>query len=854
MPNLPQETWNPIQLGGEVLDAALKLASEGVRVFPIWGVKRVTVPTPAVDGAPPEVRLEYRCACGNAACPNPGKHPVGRLVPNGHNGATTDAGKIAEWLKVPPRWQHDVVAEFGKRGVAIGWIPYNLGVATGRGLVVIDAESRSSRPDLPTGLEVLDDWETWTGGTSLPHDPRVIRSGSGGHHLWLRVDPELHVKSRNRILPGVDVKADGGYVLAPPSMHTSGQRYQVKHDRPWGDVSGELRAWLLTVKGGRYVSRRAGDSASSAVPDDYDFRRIIGSADGCPAGHRDYFVNDLCFRLRRSGASLEDAAAAVRREWLRMERTGDDDFTWDNCLYKLRRVWDEVRPEEVYDLPAWRPAPSSGLAVPAAREVSDEAGGPELAGEDGVGVGVGIAGATATELLNRPELTQNTSDSGNGIRFAQRMREVVRYCVGESKWYIWDGSRWAQDVLNRTMHLTVEIVKDLYVEAADLANETERENVERWAKQSQAIGKRKAMMELAAVQPGIAIEPDQLDADPWILTVRNGTLDLRTGTLRESRPEDLNTRRAEVDFDPGAECPLWMNHIDFVTHRDKLLGDYLRRAVGYTLTGLTGEQKLFFLWGTGQNGKSTFVDVIANLLGSYSTTADENLLTGSGGHPTQLADLRGARLVVADETDRDKKLAEQRIKMMTGRTIKARFMRQDFFRYTPRFKLWVSGNHKPEIRGNDDGIWRRLKLVPFTAKFTEDQRILDYDEVLRGELPGILNWALTGLGDWIKLGGLGETEAVRAATAVYRGEEDVIGQWIVESLDLGVVGEETSAGRIYESYRWWCHANGIQDVKSNIVLGRELAQRGFKSQPPKRVHGVMTRTWVGIRIRSDPVG
>lgn len=831
MPNLPQAEWNPIQLGGETLDAALKLASEGVRVFPIWGVRRVTVPVQSEGGAPPEVRLEYRCACGNAACPNPGKHPVGKLVPNGHNGATTESGRIAEWLHPPFAPKHD-------------WVPYNLGVATGRGLVVIDAESRSSRPDLPTGLEVLDDWETWTGGTSLPAEPRVIRSGSGGHHLWLRVDPELHVKSRNRILPGVDVKADGGYVLAPPSMHTSGSRYRVKHDRPWGEVSGELRAWLLTVKGGRYVSRKVSDSASTAVPDDYDFRRIIGSADGCPAGHRDYFVNDLCFRLRRSGASLEDAAAAVRREWLRMERTGDDDFTWDNCLYKLRRVWDEVRPEEVYDLPAWRPAPSSGLAVVGPREVLEETGGAETPPD---------AGASATALLDRPELTQLPTDSGNGIRFAQRMREVVRYCVGEQRWYLWDGIHWEPDDLQRVLHLTEEIIKDLYVESAGLQDETARTTLQNWARTTQAVARRRAMLDIAGVQPGVAIRPDQLDADPWLLVVRNGTVDLRTGLVRASAPEDLNTRRANVDFDPGATCPLWEQHIDLVTGGDLSLGRWIRRAVGYTLTGLTDEQKLFFLWGNGANGKSTFVDVVAHVLGSYATQADAALLTGSAEHPTQLAGLRGSRLVVADETGQGRKIAEQRIKAITGgKTIKARFMRQDYFEFTPRFKLWITGNHKPEIVGTDDGIWRRLKLVPFTAVFGDDRRILGYDDILLCEAAGILNWALAGLREWIDLGGLGEPEIVKKATAEYRGEEDVIGQWMAESLDLGIPDVETSARTLYSSYQMWCHLNGIEP-KPHPTLGKELSKRGLKALPVKKVNGIPTRLWSGVRVRGVDV-
>jgi P4 family phage/plasmid primase-like protien len=822
LPNLPQEPADVVTQGQEILAEARALVARGIRVFPTHSVRWVVEPGP--DGEPRHVA---RCTCGRPACSNPAKHPVGWLVPHGHNDASGDPAVVTDWFRVRDE---------------PGWVPWNLAVATGRGLVVIDAEARQTRTDLPSGVEVLDDWETWTKGTSLPANPRVIRTGSGGLHLWLAVDPQVRVKGGNRVLPAVDVKADGGYVLVPPSAHVSGGFYSVIKDVEPPYVSQELLAWLLTVKGGRYVTRRSGAGAPAA-PDDYDFRRIV-AGDGCPAGHRDYFVNDLCFRLRRAGAAIEDAAEALRREWLRMENPVGDEFGWEACVYKLQRVWDEVKPEDVTDVPAWRPPAGLIGTAPASSTQAGTVSTGELLGAGDEQI---ISGRTAAELLARPELALRRTDTGNGERFAQRMRDVVRYCTGEQRWYLWDGTRWAPDALNRVFYLTGEIVKDLYVEAAGLDG-AERDRHEAWAHTSQSVGRRQAMLTAAAAQPGIAVVPDQLDADPWLLALRGGVaLDLRTGAAREARPNDLFTRRAEVDWDSGAACPLWLKHVAFVTRGDAGLAAWLRRAVGYTLTGLTDEQQLFFLWGTGANGKSTFLDVILALLGSYASVGDESLLTSTSAHPTQLADLRGARLVVCDETDREKKLAEQRIKMMTGKQIKARFMRQDFFTYTPRFKVWISGNHKPEIRGGDDGIWRRLKLVPYTAKLGADQRILGYDEILKRELPGILNWALVGLADWVQLGQLGGTEAVDAATAEYREEEDHIGQWLDECCIVG--SEEMSHSSVlFSSWQIWATLRGF-DPGNITIFGRVLSGRGFTKSPnPVRLDGIQRRVRLGLRL------
>lgn len=819
-------------LGGEILTAALELAGHGIRVFPVFGARQVVGPRGA----------EWRCACGDVACHNPAKHPVGRLVPNGHNGAVTAVEQLLVWFAVP------TAAQFEAAGGA--WVPWNLGVATGRGLVVVDADVKQTRTDLPNGLEVIDNFEAWSGGVSLPAT-RQARTGSGGLHLWYGVDPHLRVAGKNRVLPGLDIKADGGYVLAAPSVHISGGQYHWEDpDGHLGSPAGpELTSWLLAAKGGRYIQRRAGAAGADATePDGYDFKRILGSS-GCTAGHRDFFINDLCFRLRRANTELRDAAAALRREWERMEQPSGDEFSWDDALYKLRRVWDEVQPEEVTDLPAWRPGgqdPRPWTEVPGV----DPAAAPEDAA---FGLEVGelhaVAAPSALELLDRPELTLLRSDTGNARRFAERMRDVVRFCRGENRWYIWEAGRWRADDLNLVTHWTEEIIKDIYVEAAKAQDDGLREALEKWAHTSQSAGHREAMLRLASAAPGMAVRPDDLDADPWLLNVRNGTVDLRTGQLRAVRPADLVTRQAGATFDPAATCPQWEAHVEFVTRGDKLLAEYLRQAVGYSLTGSTAEQKLFFLQGNGQNGKSTFVDVLSKLLGDYAVQGDENLLTSTSGHPTQLADLRGCRLVVCDETDREKKLAEQRIKMLTGKTLKARFMRQDFFQFTPRFKLWVSGNHKPEIRGTDLGIWRRLKLVPFTALLTEDRRILDYEEILEQELPGILNWALEGLRQWREAGGLGEAAVVTQATREYRDEEDVVGLWLADCVNVGVPDVYATNERLYESYRWWCTANGVEKIVSAVVLGRDLSARGFAADKVK-LGGTARRVRRGLEIRS----
>lgn len=936
-----------VDQGRRVLAAALDLLDAGMRVFPVHGLRwvRQVVPVGAATAVPggdalggwsggeedKEQELEVRasielvCTCGLVACANPAKHPVARLVPRGFLDATTDPEVVRQWFAVPEvgeaggpggagagagaGWSG--VAGLGGSGSHVGWVPFNLAVATGQGLVVVDAEARQLRPDLPTGLDVLDNWEMWTKGTSLP--PAVgskplaaaagelgeasaeiardgvywpgtvrVRTGSGGVHVWVRVSPGLLVRGGNRVLPAVDVKADGGYVLVPPSRHVSGGVYELL-EGDWkriGDAAEPLVGWLLSVKGGRYATRRALDTTSGEEPEGYDFKRVLAGG-GCPSGFRDYFVNDLCFRLRRAGKTLDEASAALRLEWYRMEQPAEAYFDWSTCVYKLRRVWEEVQPEDVTELPAWRPPVrdaategmrSSGLVATAAdvNPVTGTANNENSHdGNDGVAIVVtesqtspsaAVREGSTWRELERRDLTLLLTDTGNAMRFAQRMRDQVRFSPELDRWFVWDGTRWAPDVLGQAMLLTKEIIKDLYAESAGVGlSEAEQLQVYRWADTSQSVSRRQGMLTLAQFEPGIGVKTDDLDADPMQLVVLNGTLDLRPGAetvLRESLAADMNTMCAGVAYDPHARCPGWERHVQFVTGGDEDLARYLQRAVGYTLTGKTKEQKLFFLHGNGDNGKNVFMDVIAALLGDYAMSADENFLSGGSEHPTQLAALQGKRLVYADETDESRKVRESRIKHLTGsKTVRARFMRQNYFEFTPRFKLWIMGNHKMSITGNDDGIWRRIELVPFMQKIREEDKVQDFDQILiQDELPGILNWALEGLKMW---GGTGlhQAKVVKKATQIYREDEDEEAQFF---LDRVVRCPEESGGvmvfgAVYQEYRLWCAMTGTQE-RSKKAFAQELERRGFqRPDTVRRVPGYPTpqRVWLGGRLRTS---
>ncbi len=345
----------------------------------------------------------------------------------------------------------------------------------------------------------------------------------------------------------------------------------------------------------------------------------------------------------------------------------------------------------------------------------------------------------------------------------------------------------------------------------------------------------------------LAVEDNHLDADPWLLNVENGTIDLRTGRREKHDPSDLLTKIAPVHADRRAKCPLFKKFLERITGDDAAFRAYMQKAVGYSLTGITTEQVLFFVHGkSGNNGKSTLVNLIRDMLGDYGLhTPTETLLVKQYDNaiPADLARLDGARMVTAIEANFNRHLDEARIKSMTGgEPITARFMRQNFFQFMPVLKLWLVANDRPRVRGTDEAFWRRVRVIPLTIEIPIAERDLDLLTKLRAEWPGILAWAVRGCLKWQREG-LVEPDVVRSATKGWRREMDHLKRFVTEQLDIAA-GFKIAASQLFDRYKKWCDQNGeqslkIQDFKAKLHESFDLGHRRTKGRS----------WWHGIKFR-----
>ncbi|MDC0743168.1 DNA primase family protein [Polyangium mundeleinium] len=437
------------------------------------------------------------------------------------------------------------------------------------------------------------------------------------------------------------------------------------------------------------------------------------------------------------------------------------------------------------------------------------------------------------------------TDMGNAERLYALRGTDIGYCFASGTWMSWDDKRWATGNSGEVVEYAKMAVRSIYKEAGDCENFEERQSLVAHAKRSEKVERVMAIEKLARSM--VPVLPEMLDTDPWLLNVDNGTLDLRTGQLRPHRREDRITKLTPITYDPAATCPLWEAFLACIFDKNKNLIDFVQRLFGYSLTGEVSEQALVFLYGTGANGKSTFLLILQALLGEYATqAAPELLLTKKGdAHPTEVADLFGRRVAVSTEVEAGRSWSEVQIKQLTGGDrIKARFMRKDFFEFQPTHKLFVAANHKPKVRGTDHGIWRRIRLVPFCVTIPEHARDKNLVKKLQAELPGILAWAVRGCLAWQK-DGLGEPEEVKAATEAYREEMDTLGEFFA---DCCIVGPkvEAKAQDLYGAYTKWCETNGERPM-GHRLFGMALRERGFKD----RKSGV--KLWVGVGLAGAPV-
>lgn len=449
------------------------------------------------------------------------------------------------------------------------------------------------------------------------------------------------------------------------------------------------------------------------------------------------------------------------------------------------------------------------------------------------------------------------SDRANAMRVVHHMGGYLLYVPGIG-WHVWDGARWRADALEARRHvggLGRVIVGEAASIAAKAAKIEDRDRADRerelaekllkFAGQSENVAKIDAAMKSA--EPLLRADADKLDADPWALGCANGVLDLRTGKLQAADPARLITKSTGVSYDPAATCPTWEQFLDRIFRSNPELPAFMQQLAGYWLTGHTDPPFLAVLYGMGANGKSTLVNAISQAMGEYAGAAAPGLLMAKYGqtHSSEIAHLQGQRFVSAAESREGGRLDEERVKALTGSdAITARRLYQEPFTFQPTHKLALMTNHKPVVRGMDEGIWRRLLLIPFAEVIPEAERDPHLTEKLRAEAPGILRWMVEGAAMFARAGGrLALPAVVTEATRDYRTESDVLGEFLAEECVEAPRGEVLSS-LLYASYAEWCENTG-ERPQTKTAFGLRLKDRGYTNSKDKRGQ----RIWKGLQLR-----
>jgi putative DNA primase/helicase len=724
------------------------------------------------------------CSCARGeSCPHPGKHP---RTPNGVKNARANRKQIKAWLEK--------------------WPDANFGVATGGGIFVLDVDGQLGRAS-------LDALQAEHGAL-----PRTVTVKTGkGRHLYFRCDGVRVGNSAGRLGEGLDVRGDGGYVVGAGSLHSSGKTYRYAEGCALGDIEvAHAPEWLLDKISD---SKIAGGTEDVPKPNpipaakldrarhyaDAARRRELDRLAKAPKHQRNDGLNRAAFKLGQFLPYGLLDAAGVTSELARVATDiGLDDH--------------EIGPTIQSGLNAGAQCPRRLPFLKSSdRDRSTEP--RETCGAE-----------LTAELAKLGE-----TDTDNAQRFARRFGSKVIHTPGQG-WLVYDGKRWRRDDLLQVTELAKETARRIADESQHLDDNGARAARSKFSAQSLGKGALDRMLDLAKSLVGV--EDNRLDADPWLLNVENGTIDLRTGRREKHDQRDLLTKVAPVRANRRAKCPLFKKFLHRITGDDAGLRTFIQKAVGCSLTGITTEQVFFFVHGkSGNNGKSTLVNLIRDMLGDYGChTPTETLLTKQYDNniPADLARLAGARMVTAIEADANRHLAEAKIKAMTGgEPIVARFMRQNFFSFVPEYKLWLVANDRLRVRGTDEAFWRRVRVIPLGIEIPAEERDKKLAEKLRAKWPGILAWAVRGCRKW-QAEGLAEPKAVRSATKGWHREMDHLKKFVGEQLIIAP-GHKIAASQLFDLYKKWCSANGeepltVQAFKAKLQETHDMTHARTKGK------------------------
>jgi putative DNA primase/helicase len=661
------------------------------------------------------------------------------------------------------------------------WPNANIGIACGEisGVVVLDIDPRHS------GDKSVQQLEQMRG--LLPATHRVM-TGGGGYHLFFKY-PETGCRNRNNWLPGVDVRSNGYYVVAPPSVHKSGLSYR------WSSPEGlsgfaELPVDVLENIGS-VRSDRNYDTGTQAA---------IDALAGVPEGQRDTEIFRLACSLHRT---LRGDREAIEACVLISARRCNPPFPEAEALKKVDQAFKQ--------------------------DHSDPARIPARAADDEIG-------------------KRHLTDLGNAKRFVDTFGENVLW-TGAVDWLHWDGRRWAPDQTKQIQCLAHEVTKRIWVEALAQEDQDQRDHLLKWAGASEASSKLQSM--LRELGPMVARVYDDFNLDPWLLNLENGTLDLKSGELKKHEREDLITKIVPVIWNENARCPEWERFLERILP-DPALRAVLQRGLGYSLTGVTREKKMFILRGEGDNGKTVLTDVVRMILGGYGAAAAKALfILSSRSNPDyELASLAGVRFsLAAEEIARGEKLNAGLVKSMTGGDrMKARNPYGRPFEFTPELKLWLATNHLPTISDFGNALWQRLCVFPFDVRIPKEEQVAR--DVLIGRLmeekAGILAWMVRGCREWQDMG-LCMTMDQELLRESWKTEEkghilDFIEEVLVKN-DTGF----TSHGVVQAMYVRWCAMHGEQYPLGRNKLKGALEDEGW-------VYGRMSGHGSGWRCDVRSIG
>lgn len=437
------------------------------------------------------------------------------------------------------------------------------------------------------------------------------------------------------------------------------------------------------------------------------------------------------------------------------------------------------------------------------------------------------------------------TDAGNAELFAARYGDKIRYDATMFRWLEWKGHWWEPMSESALYNYAKLLLRQQGDASQQIAEDSKRQWATKWYQYSEASFRLDALINLARKESPTFDCEGGWDEHPWLLGVDNGIVDLKTGTLRQGNPADRVTMHMEVSFDPNAKCDRWVQFIGEIFGGDPELIHYVQKAVGYSLTGEVSEQCFFFLHGDGENGKSTFLEILLHLLGPYGHTLPESVLEKrSFAISNEIAAIPNKRLIVIGEV-REGQLNENLLKALTGGDQqRARRLYKESFEFHPVGKIWFAANRKPEVKDTSHGFWRRVRLIPFKLRVAADKKDLQLKErLLESEASGILRWAVEGAVMYAKEGLSPVPAAITEATESYHEEMDDVGRFLEDRCVAGD-GMIVGATDLFKAYLYWCEETGVSKL-SQKNFGDEMTRRGFVRKPFN--HGLKAYKNLGLK-------